>query len=151
MFRYNGFSIDCCIGFYQLIFFCIKLRFYLLLCVLCQRENETYTHLFSDCEKISMLLKDLKEWIAFKTDNFVDFSLLSIIFGLHGKINYIPSLLMLLVKQYIYYCRRMKANVCIKELKSKIFQYYKIEKYNSKISGKLDNFTRRWNGWESLF
>ena len=116
------------------------------MCSFCESEDETYSHLFYSCPYVSKLIQDISKWISDNTIYNFNFCEATFLLGLPGGHNNVINLLMLLCKQYVYFCRLKKKNVSVVALKAHISFYYSIEKYMYKSNGKLQAFADRWQG-----
>ena len=62
----------------------------------------------------------------------------------HPKATHIVNLLVLIVKQHIYYCKCAQKSIIFREIMEKIENIYQMEMYNSKISFEMQKLQTKW-------
>ena len=113
------------------------------LCSFCQKEAETYAHLFLECEKIK---KSWKEIIAnYELIEIRNLDWKDIFVGLSGnsiRIKFINSLIIML--KYIIFKSRSKGEVSFNLIRTKLIEYIDEEKQLASKRGKLGAHLLKW-------
>ena len=113
------------------------------LCSFCQKEAETYAHLFLECEKIKKIWKEIianYELIEIRNLDWKD-----IFVGLSGnsiRIKFINSLIIML--KYIIFKSRSKGEVSFNLIRTKLIEYIDEEKQLASKRGKLGAHLLKW-------
>ena len=115
------------------------------LCTFCQKDKESYIHLFIWCEHVKNL------WL--KVETFMnEFSTDHIVFGVDMVIcnrlvedpSHVKNFLCLLTKHYIYRQRCLKSKLVFQHYKRYVYQIKSMEKYIAISNQKLDKHSRKW-------
>jgi hypothetical protein len=118
------------------------------LCDLCNRQTETYHHLFYSCEKVKRLWNSAKEWTRQKTGYQLDISPTTTIFGTNHSP--VQDLIINCTKMYIYSCKMNKTEPREETLYRKLEETKSTEKYIAVKNNKLPGFKKKWNLQEEL-
>ena len=87
-------------------------------CTFCNKESETYSHLFIFCEKTKQLWLDLEQWFNSLSSERICFGTDTVIANrLMERPSHLFNFLCLLLKQYIYKKRCLNQNVSFREFK----------------------------------
>ena len=79
-------------------------------CLLCDNSPETLIHLFCLCPQVTILWKDIENWIHFRTNIKVKLSVPEILFGYLKSDYFIPlNTIILETKNYIFSASRKKS------------------------------------------
>ncbi len=114
-------------------------------CTFCNMQVETVVHVLWECTTAQHLWNNVRQWVSQKTGKNVIFTLDNVILNNVTK-NPIDSVNMicLIVKQYIYSSRCLKAIPNFQNLKQKIIEYHNMEKYLAKSKGILEKHNKKW-------
>lgn len=120
------------------------------LCYYCQLHEETITHLFWQCEKIKLFLKELIQWL--KSNNIkCEISEEYFILGLRkSNISEILRFIILYAKYYIYITRCNQQVLLLDVYKRKLLLMYKIHMEISISNNKLVEFLEDWRPYQVL-
>jgi hypothetical protein len=113
------------------------------LCDLCKKEQETYIHLFCECEKIQTLWQKIKQWTLQNTGHHLEISQINIILGTRKTA--VLDLIIHTTKMYIYFCK-MRENQAPKneELIRRVEETRNIEKYIATKNNTIERYERKW-------
>ena len=110
-------------------------------CNFCQQVNETYRHLFIECQKVQLLWK----WFESKTNRCITDQ--DIIFN---SIDPNPKLyqntVILVTKHYIYQSKCLGNMVSVQSLRLYVKQYILLEKCIAQNKNKLNQHKLKWQG-----
>ena len=125
------------------------------LCCLCNVEEETFEHLFWECERIQFFWEELTTWFH---ENFVHcshvfFSKELVIMGVKPEVKTDKSfdLIMLLAKHYIFSCKLKKSAPLLRVFLQILKQRYMIEKVNAYTNGRQGFFHQQWRLYSHFF
>ena len=123
------------------------------ICRLCNNQEETLIHLFTQCPKIIPLWDNLSIWIRNKLNILINFTHTYIILGYLNNNNYTCPLntIILVTKSYIFWCCRSQVNPNPLDLQNKIYQCYIEQKQINDLKNTGDKFLKIWNVWKVLF
>ena len=116
------------------------------LCSLCKLENETLKHLFHECKLVKNFVTEVGMWLEIPVLKKVDIKLM-----LFGSVNKdaptprINNFIILLIKFFLFSCRRKKISPTLKYFKLYLTQYYEIEKVIAKNNNKEKVHFVKWN------
>ena len=123
------------------------------ICRLCNNQDETLIHVFTQCLKISPLWDNLSIWIRNKLNILINFTETDIILGyLHNNNFAFPlNTIILVTKSYIFWCCRNQVNPNSLELQKRICQCYIEQKQINDLKFTNEKFSKTWNVWKELF
>ena len=98
------------------------------LCSFCNETKESILHLFWDCMVVKNLWLEIDSFIQNTCNIYLPLSAKSIILGVDPSGTHLTSLLIVLVKYYIYSCRFRSMTPCFIGAKTFIKQSYLTEK-----------------------
>ena len=114
-------------------------------CTLCEKEPETLTHLFWDCEETQYLVQTLREICEINSIEAVITKYSFIFNTLHNNRFHIVNFIGILMKQFIYKNRCLKKKISIIAFLKELEQNYLIESANAHRSNRIPAFTKRWS------
>ena len=120
---------------------------------LCGQQQESIYHLFSGCEKVLDLWKNITIWFELKLSIKIKFNDIELIFGYPNyDQNFWPlNFILLITRQYIFHCSKYKHDINIYNLQKFVKEKY-VEQYTlSKIKDTVHIFGRIWSHWKQLF
>ena len=113
------------------------------MCTFCAKEEETYTHLYWNCEKISLLLQSVKQYcndiLGFDTKLFTRENFLLSMFESTEMV-----MVTMLVKKYVFRCRIEKRNPVFKACMLNIRKFIRKDKCQARVAKKLEYFSQTW-------
>ena len=115
------------------------------LCTFCEKVNETYKHLFYECEYVMKLWLKLSKWLDYFC--YIQFvpDYYEIIFNRYkDAFKALVNTVILITKQYIYAAKCQKNKLSITELLKCINMYRHLEKINAKRQRTLRQFQNKW-------
>ena len=114
-------------------------------CTFCQKNAETYTHLFVMCEKTQIIWVHLERYMYIFTDEDIEFNISNVLLNrISSNPRSIKNFLCLVCKQYIYRQRCFKTEPNFNELKEIITRTHNIEKFIATKNDKLIKFHKKW-------
>ena len=122
-------------------------------CRLCNNQDETLIHVFTQCVKIAPLWDNLSIWIRNKLNILINFTEIDIILGyLHNNnFAYPLNTIILVTKSYIFWCCMNQVNPNPLELQKRICHCYMEQKQIHDLKFTSENFSKIWNVWKELF
>lgn len=119
------------------------------LCSFCNRERESYKHLFFECSWVRPILNNLEHWFYLLIDDHNHEILLNVQTILFNSVMLKPShifnYVILIAKYYIYTCRCANRKPNFVGVKEKIESMYKVEEFIAKKENKWNRHVRKWN------
>ena len=121
------------------------------LCSSCQKEDETYLHLFVFCEKVQELCLSLEQFVYTLDSCNITFGADRVIANklIDNPAN-IKNILCLLLKQFIYRQRCLNNKLSFEHFKYYIFQTRNIEKYIAIKNNKVRAYSRKWRDCQTV-
>ena len=115
-------------------------------CSFCNKEKESYLHLFVYCEKVQPLWIEVEQFINIYSKDQINFNEYTVINNLfiEKKPGHVKNLVCLIVKQYIYRQRCLHKQLNFRELKAHIVNIENSEKY---IAIKNSRLYKHWQKW----
>ena len=120
-------------------------------CNLCKQEVESIEHLFFYCAKSNEIWKQFEQMLLSQCNMNVNLTLTDILLGCTREKYHALNLMILLIKQYIFYKSRKSNVLSIDEIKKCVLAYYQTEKWSHGINMKQNQFTLRWRMFSNLF
>ena len=120
-------------------------------CNLCKQEVESIEHLFFYCAKSNEIWKQFEQMLLSQCNMNVNLTLTDILLGCTREKYHALNLMILLIKQYIFYKSRKSNVMSIDEIKKCVLAYYQTEKWSHGINMKQNQFTLRWRMFSNLF
>ena len=116
------------------------------MCSFCNAEAESLEHLFLSCPIINPLWANLIVWCNSKNIQIKSLSDVDKMFGIwtRKEDTLILNHLILITKQYIYYCRNSTAKPSFRVLLSKVESIYQLESWIAKSNNKLNVHLLKW-------
>ena len=116
------------------------------MCSFCNAEAESLEHLFLSCPKINQLWANLIVWCSGKNILIKSLSDDDKLFGIwtRKEDTLILNHLILITKQYIYYCRNSTAKPSFCVLLLKVESIYQLESWINKSNNKLNVHLLKW-------
>ena len=119
-------------------------------CTFCKNAAETLIHLFWNCNISKEFFNQLRVYIENKCNvQLGEWGAKEILFG-SRKLDKTQNLLLLQAKHYLYYCKVKDQVPALENFKKRISTFYKIEKYISAKSFRLQNFEKQWEKYKNL-
>ena len=115
------------------------------LCTFCNNFPESISHLFIYCNYSANLWNDIKNWLQAKLNIDISLNDIEIIFNIFEE-NKIISVIICLVKQYLYKQKMTKCRPSFQGAQQYIINYAKAEKYIFMTNLQGDYFIQKW-GW----
>ena len=113
-------------------------------CSFCGTVDESLEHLFMSCPIITTIWNDLICWCRRINITIDSLCALDILFGLWKRKDDLNHIIIIIAKQYIYYCRNKLLKPSFTVLLSKIDSLYNIENRISRLNNKLGtNYFKR--------
>lgn len=123
-------------------------------CDFCMETKDSIEHIFWTCNNSKHFWENFEELLKAKCETCTNINLSKtvILFGFDKNVrtDYIFDFLILLGKMYIYGCKFDKSMPNVTIFENYLSSRYKIEQYNAKISGKINDFKKKWMPYESL-
>ena len=115
-------------------------------CYFCQKQPESYEHLFVTCEFVQPIWEKLEEWMCTFSDEAIHFQTDMVLWSrlVDKLVGHIKNFLCLVTKQYIYQQRCLKKELCFHELRKYILQLRNIEKYYAMKNNNLHKHVKKW-------
>ena len=118
-------------------------------CVMCHREEESYSHLFVNCEKIEQVWTECKTIATEYTREQLVFNERNIMFNSVAKHpKNVANFIVLLLKIYIYRCRCLGTVPNRFQFKAEVHRTRNIEKYIAQKNGNMDKYRAKWKNIE---
>ena len=125
------------------------------MCNFCNTTKQTVVHMLCECEITRTI------WIKFEefvrrcligiTKDEITMSTKNIIINcIHNDPQHIVNLLLLITKQYIFYCKCVGKQPIFNEIVKKYEETYEVEMYNSKVDYNMRNLVRKWAPYSGL-
>ena len=122
-------------------------------CELCMQEKQTITHLMYQCKEVRKLWKSilifLQKCTKIDTTEIELTSETIMLNNVHPKATHVANTIILIVKQYIYYCKCAKKRINLHDAICKIESIYQSEYYNSKTDPQVARRCETWKLYES--
>ena len=119
-------------------------------CTFCDSNKESILHLFFECDIIQTFWQSIKSWINVKCPCIdTQWTKQDILLGNINFKNIVYKFLVF-VKYYIYTCKMNSTLPILESLKRQLNAYYKMEKYNAKLTSSLQKFEKTWSPLSSL-
>ena len=116
------------------------------LCTFCQKETETYSHLFVMCRMVQPIWIEIEQFMMEFNEEAIDFNLESVILNKICENPYnIKNTICLMLKQFIYKHRCLNTKPSVSEFRYKVQQQRTIERYIASKHGKLGKHLKKWN------
>ena len=121
------------------------------ICVFCEEDIETLTHLFLECEVIKLFWKDLEIWISTTTQISYGLNLVEKVFGItiHQNLD-ILNIIYLIAKKFIYKCKYDSKFPCLTEFIYYIKYIIQLEKSIALVNITFMQFSHRWQDLQLL-
>ena len=112
------------------------------LCTFCHSNVESLIHLYWFCNKVDNFWTEVEIWCNNQDIRFEKRKE----YVLYGQLNTdtIVNLVLILGKQYIYWCRNNEQDLSLVQFKMFMWKYARIEYMIAKKNNKVFNFERRW-------
>ena len=119
-------------------------------CQFCDKEVETYLHLFVYCKNVQPFWVKVEEFMHTFNKDAIIFSEYNIFWNRFVKEpkTHIKNVICLLAKQYIYRQRCWKKQLNIKEFIAIVFKIKNYEKYYAIMNSKLSKHQRKWREFD---
>ena len=146
----------------KLLYFQFKLLHYILvtnedlykwgiidsdLCIWCEEEIETLTHIVLECEVIKRFWRDLKQWIFQKINVLIHVSNIEIIFGITNENMSQWNKIYLYAKKILFKEKYQKNFVLVDKFKYYFSAMLKTEKELASIGNRNNEFVSVWNNF----
>ena len=122
-------------------------------CSFCHSQPETILHILWECDKVQVLINNLKIIIELKNIPFCTITKEAFIFGLHDQKDTsanVNNLILLTVKSYIYRMRCLNQNLSIVGLLKDIKQNFQVQEAILKQNVTNQNILNHWRIWGAL-
>ena len=118
-------------------------------CTFCEREVESFEHLFFYCDITKTFWEALCSWLGECKVKFQPFTLMDIFFGVFNTEEDFCILkhLILTAKFYIYKCKLNSVSPSLRVYKAKIRDVYQVEK---QIAAKQNKLIKHFQKWEKF-
>ena len=117
-------------------------------CNFCNTEIQTVVHLFSECTVTKKILHQLIEFLnkytAIKSKELGIMTANIITNKIHEKPKHIANYLLLITKQYLFYCKCCGKMPTIEELMLRIENVYQVKHYNAVYTSRVINHQKKW-------
>ena len=107
-------------------------------------ESETLSHLFFDCIKTKTFWRDFESYFYSLSKEFVHLILKDVIVGIINTKCPLLNYLLLIVKIYLWDCRRTQILPNITGFKLKVKNKFETEKYVCTKNNSVDKFNKKW-------
>ena len=115
-------------------------------CTFCDKEKETYKHLFILCPEVEKLWLNIEPFMNEFNNEQINFGIDTVIYNrLVEDPGHIKNFICLLCKQYIYRQRCKKATLNFQEFSRYVYNICSIEKFIATKNGRLGYHERKWN------
>ena len=114
-------------------------------CSFCGTVDESLEHLFVSCPSITTLWSDLICWCRSINIKIDSLCALDILLGLWKRKGDFFNHIIIIAKQYIYYCRHNILKPSLTVLLTKIDSLYNIENRISSLNNKLGTHSFKWD------
>ena len=114
-------------------------------CKLCNENEQTLVHLFSQCEPTRKFWEDLSRKIKTNTNKEVDFSSKDIILGFQEKQMRPANILLIIMKKYIFIASKKEKTPQLVEALEMLKSFYVEQEYVSKIQNQECKFKKKWD------
>ena len=116
------------------------------LCTFCEKNKESYLHLFVYCEKVEIIWKQLDEFMKKLNEEPTHFDVDTVMWNriVPARPEHVNNFLCLVTKQYIYRQRCFGKIPSFQELLENIFLVKNIEKHIAAKNSKMIKFTQKW-------
>ena len=123
------------------------------ICRLCQDDQETIVHLFTECQKSVRLWENLKRHIRERVGFNIIINPENIILAYYNtdSNNKPVNAILFTVKKYIFSCAYNLVDLSMSAVMSKLSNMYKDLKYLSTVKNNLNDFNKIWKRWEPFF
>ena len=121
-------------------------------CSFCKSHTETILHILWECDKVQILLNNLKRITELKDIPFLTLDREIFLFGVvdqKDSLTNVNNIILLIIKAYIYRMRCLNKNLSIVSLLKDIKYNFMIQKYISKQKDNNQMFDH-WVCWDSL-
>ena len=118
------------------------------LCTYCKENEESISHLFYECREVFCIVTSLENWMKESHNVDVVLNKSDIILGKSGEQNSCLNLIFLVFKRYIYECKMKEQPLNFFQLKAKIFENIRFEKYICKKNDKIQQFNKKWEKFD---
>lgn len=121
------------------------------MCTHCNIAEETYLHLFVDCQEVKKLWRALVKW--WKHFNQIEILLSPehiLLSNFSGKYSKLVNISILVAKMYVYRCKVQKTKLNFIDLITDITNYKNLEVFIAKKNDNLYKFARKWDDF-SIF
>ena len=117
------------------------------LCTFCGVAQETYLHLFCQCEYSKILWTKFFVWLARVSSLKLNYEDKDLLFGIrnNNSIDKLINTLLLIVKQYIYSVKCQERMPNLNELFKKVYKMMLVEKYLAYKNNKPHIFNEKWH------
>ena len=114
-------------------------------CTFCERSDENMLHLFINCEIVTKLWDNIKNFLDMFTDTQLTINYENVLLNaIHPQPTHVCNLLCLVTKQYIYRKRCKKELLNAQELIVEMCSIENIEKYIAQRNGHLVKHKNKW-------
>ena len=122
-------------------------------CRICNSATETIIHLFTTCEIVRQLWRDLNHWLDLVLNKHLNLAPLEILLGhLNNDNNFLPvNSLILATKYYIFICAVNSKMPSFNELCIKSKTCYREQLLLSTDTSKEEEFKKNWLGSKKIF
>ena len=122
-------------------------------CSFCTMPEENIEHLFYGCREVAQLWDNIQQWLSNTINENIVFTDLMKLIGYIKKDNkFWPlNLLLLTMRNYIFWCSRKRYKLNIYHLQKEIKRVYLEQETLSLMNSQNDTFKKRWIVWKSIF
>ena len=117
-------------------------------CTFCEKEPETYLHLFVYCDYVKSIWIKMEEYMLQISEQPINFTEETVIFNkLIANPANVKNFICLVVKQYIYRKRCFKEYPEVHEIINQIRNIESIEKCNARKNNNIVKHTKKWKDY----